>query len=54
MVLFNHGDAAFEVKQGDRIAQFICEKIVYPELVEVEDLDQTERGEGGFGSTGTN
>jgi dUTP pyrophosphatase len=34
--------------------QFICEKIVYPELLEVEDLDQTERGEGGFGSTGTN
>ena len=34
--------------------QFICEKIVYPELLEVEDLDETERGEGGFGSTGTN
>ena len=52
VVLFNHANADFEVKQGDRIAQLICEKIVYPELVEVEDLDQTERGEGGFGSTG--
>lgn len=54
VVLFNHADVPFEVKQGDRIAQFICERIVYPELLEVEDLDQTERGEGGFGSTGTN
>jgi dUTP pyrophosphatase len=34
--------------------QFICEKIVYPELLEVADLDVTERGDGGFGSTGTN
>lgn len=54
VVLFNHADVAFEVKQGDRIAQFICEKIVYPELLEVTDLDATERGDGGFGSTGTN
>lgn len=54
VVLFNHADVQFNVKQGDRIAQFICEKIVYPELLEVEDIDQTKRGEGGFGSTGTN
>jgi dUTP pyrophosphatase len=54
VVLFNHANVPFKVNQGDRIAQFICEKIVYPELLEVEDLDKTERGEGGFGSTGTN
>lgn len=54
VVLFNHAHVPFQVKQGDRIAQLICEKIVYPELLEVEDLDETERGEGGFGSTGTN
>ena len=54
VVLFNHGEQPFKVKQGDRIAQFICEKIVYPEIAEVKDLDLTERGEGGFGSTGTN
>ncbi|XP_049536638.1 deoxyuridine 5'-triphosphate nucleotidohydrolase [Anopheles darlingi] len=54
VVLFNHGEAAFEVKKGDRIAQFICEKIAYPELEELPSLTDTERGSGGFGSTGTN
>lgn len=53
VVLFNHSDADFEVKKGDRIAQLICEKIYYPELEEVKELTDTERGEGGFGSTGT-
>ncbi|CAL1355933.1 unnamed protein product [Linum trigynum] len=52
IILFNHSDVDFEVKQGDRIAQLIIEKIVTPEVVEVEDLDATVRGEGGFGSTG--
>ncbi|XP_036332022.1 deoxyuridine 5'-triphosphate nucleotidohydrolase [Rhagoletis pomonella] len=52
VVLFNHSDADFEVKRGDRIAQFICERIFYPELEEVDKLDATERGTGGFGSTG--
>ena len=54
VVLFNHGDSQFEVKQGDRVGQLICEKIVYPGIVEVSTLDDTDRGEGGFGSTGTN
>ncbi|XP_035773937.1 deoxyuridine 5'-triphosphate nucleotidohydrolase-like [Anopheles albimanus] len=54
VVLFNHGEADFEVKKGDRIAQFICEKIAYPELEELPSLTDTERGSGGFGSTGTN
>ncbi|KAL9667721.1 hypothetical protein QQ045_002085 [Rhodiola kirilowii] len=52
VILFNHSDADFEVKEGDRIAQLILEKIVTPEVVEVEDLDETVRGAGGFGSTG--
>nr|XP_014099033.2 deoxyuridine 5'-triphosphate nucleotidohydrolase isoform X1 [Bactrocera oleae] len=52
VVLFNHSDEDFEVKRGDRIAQFICERIFYPELEEVDKLDETERGAGGFGSTG--
>lgn len=39
---------------GDRVAQIICEKIIYPELQEVNSLDETVRGEGGFGSTGKN
>ncbi|NWV03896.1 DUT protein, partial [Ptilonorhynchus violaceus] len=54
VVLFNFGKENFEVKKGDRIAQLICERIYYPELEEVEALDDTERGEGGFGSTGKN
>ncbi|NWT39053.1 DUT protein, partial [Chroicocephalus maculipennis] len=54
VVLFNFGKETFEVKKGDRIAQLICERIFYPELEEVQTLDDTERGEGGFGSTGNN
>ena len=37
---------------GDRIAQLILERIVTPEVVEVDDIEETERGAGGFGSTG--
>nr|XP_048315719.1 deoxyuridine 5'-triphosphate nucleotidohydrolase, mitochondrial [Myodes glareolus] len=54
VVLFNFGKEKFEVKKGDRIAQLICEQIFYPDLEEVETLDDTERGSGGFGSTGKN
>ncbi|PIA29157.1 hypothetical protein AQUCO_06200026v1 [Aquilegia coerulea] len=52
VILFNHFDVDFEVKIGDRIAQLIIEKIMTPEVVEVDDLDLTVRGSGGFGSTG--
>ncbi|KAL7586134.1 deoxyuridine 5'-triphosphate nucleotidohydrolase [Lactuca sativa] len=52
VILFNHSDSDFEVKTGDRIAQLIIEKIITPEVVEVDDLDSTVRGAGGFGSTG--
>ncbi|KAK7276153.1 hypothetical protein RIF29_17287 [Crotalaria pallida] len=52
VILFNHSDVDFEVKVGDRVAQLILERIVTPDVVEVEDLDSTVRGEGGFGSTG--
>jgi len=54
VVLFNHAAIDFEIKKGDRIAQLICEKIEYPEIEEVSSLNSTERGEGGFGSTGAN
>nr|XP_042697766.1 deoxyuridine 5'-triphosphate nucleotidohydrolase, mitochondrial isoform X2 [Chrysemys picta bellii] len=54
VVLFNFGKEDFAVKKGDRIAQLICERIFYPELEEVQVLDDTERGKGGFGSTGQN
>ncbi|MEJ1278686.1 deoxyuridine 5'-triphosphate nucleotidohydrolase, mitochondrial isoform X1 [Cricetulus griseus] len=54
VVLFNFGKEKFEVKKGDRIAQLICERIFYPDLEEVQTLDDTARGSGGFGSTGKN
>jgi len=52
VVLFNHLSKPFQVNKGDRIAQFIVEKICIPKLVEVEEVDETERGAGGYGSTG--
>ena len=54
VVMFNHADQVFTVKKGDRIAQLVCEKIVYPDLEVLESLDETDRGSNGFGSTGTN
>eukprot|EP00062_Callorhinchus_milii_P027102 gi/632990005/ref/XP_007883952.1/ PREDICTED: deoxyuridine 5'-triphosphate nucleotidohydrolase, mitochondrial-like [Callorhinchus milii] len=54
VVLFNFSKETFEVKKGDRIAQLICERIYYPELEELKNLDETNRGAGGFGSTGSN
>ena len=50
--LINHGDSAFAVAPGDRIAQLVIMSVESPEFVEVEDLDHTTRGAGGFGSTG--
>jgi len=52
VVLFNFGEVDFAIKEGDRIAQMILEKIHTPEVVEVDNLDETSRGAGGFGSTG--
>lgn len=54
VILFNWGDKEFEIKQGDRIAQMILEQIVVPQIMQVEELTETVRGEGGFGSTGVN
>jgi len=54
VLLFNFGDAAFNVARGDRIAQLVLEKICMAELEELPTLDDTERGDGGFGSTGKN
>ena len=51
MLLFNHSDEDFKVKQGDRIAQLILEKIATPTIEQVDGLDKTTRGSQGFGST---
>lgn len=52
LILFNHSDTDFKVTAGDRMAQLILERIVTPEVVVVDQLEGTERGAGGFGSTG--
>ena len=51
-ILYNSGDQPFVIKTGDRIAQLILEVIKTPDVAIVLDIDDTERGSGGFGSTG--
>ena len=51
MILRNHGTEDYEFKAGDRIAQLIVEKIQLDEAMEIDKLDETERGTEGFGST---
>ncbi len=52
IVLFNFGSNDFHVQPGDRIAQLILEKVCMADVMEVDELTDTVRGEGGFGSTG--
>ena len=52
VALHNHGDVAQTVEAGDRIAQLVIAPIVTAAFEEVEELDDTDRGAGGFGSTG--
>lgn len=52
IILINHGEESFTVANGDRIAQMVIAKHETVEFEQVESLDETERGSGGFGSTG--
>lgn len=52
VLLINHGDADFVIARGDRVAQLVLAPVVQAAWEEVEELDATTRGEGGFGSTG--
>jgi dUTP pyrophosphatase len=52
VILYNSGVHPFNIQKGDRIAQLIIEKIETPDVAVVMDIDETERGDGGFGSTG--
>jgi dUTP pyrophosphatase len=52
VLLVNHGKKAFTVSHGERIAQLVVSKVEKPEVEEVRELEGTERGIGGFGSTG--
>lgn len=49
---FAYGPADFNIHKGDRIAQLVIAPVTKAELVEVAELDETDRGKGGFGSTG--
>lgn len=53
VLLINHGDAEVEFSRGDRIAQLAIVPVPDLEWIEVDALDETDRGAGGFGSTGT-
>lgn len=52
VLLFNHGDDTYRIKRGDRIAQLLIVPCYRPKIEIVDSLDETERGAGGFGSTG--
>ena len=52
VILINHGQMSFKISRGMRIAQIIFKEIPEVNLVEVDELDNTKRGSGGFGSTG--
>ena len=52
VIIYNHGSENFVINNGDRIAQMILTPVVKMELEETNNLPETIRGEGGFGSTG--
>lgn len=52
VILINHGSESFAVRRGDRIAQLVLAPVVQARWNEVDELDETARGAGGFGSTG--
>ncbi|MBX3157376.1 MAG: dUTP diphosphatase [Deltaproteobacteria bacterium] len=52
VLLINHGAEDFAIRPGERIAQLVIAPVAQAELVEVDELTETARGDGGFGSTG--
>lgn len=52
IILANISNEPFEIKRGERIAQFVVQEVLKADIKVVTSLDETERGEGGFGSTG--
>ena len=53
VILHNHHFQSYDVKKGDRVAQMVFAPVTIAEFVNVEELTNSERGEGGLGSTGT-
>jgi len=54
VILANFGDKDFSVSKGDKVAQLVFAPVVQPEVEETDTIDETDRGAGGFGSTGIN
>ena len=52
VILANFGEAEFAVRKGDKVAQIVVAPVTQAEVVEVDEIDSTDRGVGGFGSTG--
>ena len=52
VLLFNHSDNAFQIEQGDRIAQLLIQKVERVQFLPADQLSETTRGQMGFGSTG--
>lgn len=52
VLLINHGQAPYDIKAGDRIAQLVILQVAMPNLIEVDHLPNSARGDNGFGSTG--
>jgi len=52
VLLMNHSDEAFKVESGERVAQGVLKAVIQADIITVDELDDTERGVGGFGSTG--
>ena len=53
VILINHGDTPFVIERGMRIAQMVVATVTRADMIAADNLDETERGAGGFGSTGT-
>ena len=53
VLLINHGDTAVAIERGERVAQLVVQAVARVQLVETDRLPDSERGTGGFGSTGT-
>lgn len=52
VILANFGDSDFQVKKGDKVAQIVVAPVVHAEIEAASEIDETDRGAGGFGSTG--
>ncbi|MGE3692602.1 MAG: dUTP diphosphatase [Novosphingobium sp.] len=52
VILINHGQDSFQIRRGDRVAQLVLAPVTQASWLEVDELDDTARGAGGFGSTG--